>query len=395
MIRRKKPWVLSSAAMLMTAFSLLFFANWAQLHAVVAPEFNDVERQAKEAEEFQNKKDSEYKQAKAAWDNVKKRGLDLTGNVDRRLQWLEVLKVINDALPENPANVDRKKLMDLSELQISDIAVTWYDDVKKDWYDKVTNDTKNIWIGSTLHPLDKAIPPTGSGWVFTLLGYHFNTDKLRYTRKAAFARAHGLWSAPVRQVGISSPVLVLNIQDSNWDPRKQDQASSKNRREAKRPAGGGGGRATAKSSGGVMGGGGGGMGMAPPGGGEESTAPAMEVTGGDTMGQSQRGGDAPAAPAATADTGPLPRTSFKINFVWQPIEQAKRKKLQEIEAALTKAGAPKELEVSQGNTGPAATAGARPTAVSPNAPASPGKAPAGPAAVDQPGQVPAGQPNPG
>ena len=85
-------------------------------------------------------------------------------------------------------------------------------------------------------------------------------------------------------------------------------------------------------------GGGGGMGAA----GEEAPATATESSEGmgqgGGAGEGQTGGE-PSSSAVGPESGPLARTSFKINFVWQPIEKPKRKPLEEIEAALTKAGA--------------------------------------------------------
>ena len=61
MIRRKKPWALSAAAVLMGAFTFLYFGSWAQLHAVSAPEFEPAKSKAEEALKYQKDQETLFK----------------------------------------------------------------------------------------------------------------------------------------------------------------------------------------------------------------------------------------------------------------------------------------------------------------------------------------------
>src|SRR5262245_59218209 len=96
-IRRKKPWALSAAAILMAAFTSLLFGNWAQLHAVNSAEFKGPEAAAKAAQDLKKEKETAYNKVKDEWKAKKGEGETLTRNVDARLQWMEVLAAISKA----------------------------------------------------------------------------------------------------------------------------------------------------------------------------------------------------------------------------------------------------------------------------------------------------------
>jgi type IV pilus assembly protein PilM len=330
MIRRKKPWALTAAAVLMAGFTFLFFGNWAQLNAVSSSDFDVPLDKAKTATKLKDDKKAEYEKAKNEWNGVKKNGEDLTANVDKRLEWIEVLGVINTALPNNPANVDRKNLTELGEVQITSITATWYDEVKSGWFDKKTADPKD-WPATTVHPLDKSKPPSGGGWVFTLDGYHFNKGLRQYTMAALLDTRNGFQSAAVREFGIQGAIVIDTVSNSNWTPSEATSSSPRSRStrtggSGGASRGGGGGANSGMLSGGLGGGDDGGSGGAAS---DNSDGGSGGARGG-MRGGVQEGGDAPAGGAPNKRTGGIappavvPKTDFVLEFVWNPTE-SKRK----------------------------------------------------------------------
>lgn len=339
MIRRKKPWALSAAAVLMAAFTFLFFGNWAQLNAVNSPAFKTPEAKATAANSLKTTKQQAYDKVKGDWNKIKSDGEALTANVDKRLEWIEVLGVISKALPNNPANIDPKELVksgELGEVEITSITATYHDDVKTEWFDKVTaNQIDHPYL--TLHPLDKSKPPTGPGWVFTLEGYHFNKRKRDYTMYALLDKPpNAFQQATVREFGIQAAMIMVNSVKSEWTPGTDQKTAGTSRRSSRSS---GGNVTIARSGGGGGGQGGLGLGTLGMGGdddrsdrGDELDAAADRGRGGQLSGREIPGGGlAPeagvgpeASPGGSAPIKKLPRTDFELEFVWIPTEKPKR-----------------------------------------------------------------------
>jgi type IV pilus assembly protein PilM len=364
MIRRKKPWALSAAALLMVGFTSLFFGSWAQLNAVSSPGFDPALAQAKTAKQAQSDQKGKFDGAKRDWQSVKTNGETLTANVDRRLDWLEAFAAINHALPKNPPDADRKKIEELRELQITEVGVRWADDLNAEWFSKVSDRT---WANATLLGVDKATPPTGPGWVITLQGHHFHKDGQNYTLGAPFdsplshrgtvpdktrpsspQEYRGLHSAAVRWVGLSSAVLTWNYTDSKWGPWMQQSSSRVQQRvDAALSSSAQGAPSRQQSAGmGRM------ASMMGRDGGMSEPSPSQRVGGGPGLvtAEEQFGGRSTGAARPQAKTksedddkagaiATFPRTEFRIELVWQPTETAKRKPLKEIQEAIDKAPA--------------------------------------------------------
>ncbi len=217
-IRAKKPWMLTAAAALLVGFTVLFAGNWTVLHAVNRPEYGPAEGKAKQALQLQSQKKQQFEQAKASWTTVKSTGETLTSIVDERLAWLQALKAINEALPQNPANIDREQVRQLQELQITDLVALWVQDVKSEWFDPLLQ--SNQWLRGTIHQYDVQNPPSGPGWIFQLYGHHFNEQGVLYTLDAL----HGLQGAKPRLQGLSAPGLTYNVTIANWAPGTPTQS---------------------------------------------------------------------------------------------------------------------------------------------------------------------------
>ncbi len=349
MIRRKKPWALTAAAILMAGFTCLFFGNWSQLHAVNSPAFAGPEAKGKSALELKQSKETAYNAVKSQWSDLKSKGEGLTSNVEKRLEWIEVLNIISNALPQNPANIDRKDLLELSEVQITSIVVNYYDDVKG-WYDKVVTDP-TTWAQNTRLPLDEKEPPAGAGWVFTLEGYHFHKAARTHTTYALLGPPlpdgqTGFQSPVVRETGIRAAMIIENWYQGSWIPGTEVKTARRARRER---SGGGSTSGARGGSSASMGGmaSGGGMGgidssmglnrgnLDDSGDGRESARDRSQNMGqrgsGDfaegLAGELDPGGGAQGASGVAGGSAPIVRlgkTDFVLEFAWQPVDKKTR-----------------------------------------------------------------------
>jgi type IV pilus assembly protein PilM len=390
-IRRKKPWALTAAAALMVGFTFLFVGNWKVLNAVHETRYASQEQKGNSVIKTASDYKSQFDSAKGEWNTVKGAGETLTSNVTGRLEWLEILKIINGVLPQNPASdANPKKIPDRKDVQIEEVAVT-YENVAE-WYPKQSREMTRL----TRLLLDEQSPPTGETWLFTLTGHHFQPAGEKDTINNLLYPMQE--SAELRVAGITHITLTENYQDKNWWPGKGEREGGR-RSGGGSPfgnmGGGGGGygggmaggltEGASMSSGGGGGRGGGGMG-AMLGGGAGMGAAGDQPSGDSAGGGLGRGGlggmgsrgdeDGDAASGAgflagggaggegagaeeqpaTAEkvTTVLPRTNFIIQFVWTPVaepertkeklEEAKKKIEDAVQEAIKKNTRPKELD---------------------------------------------------
>ncbi len=108
-IRAKKPWALATAAGLMLAFAINFFFEynaWYKVHPTREQDGVTWETAMKEVDtvssQFSKNEQEDASRVKRLEELVAL-GKELSGNSDRRILWMEMLKAINDALPRDPA----------------------------------------------------------------------------------------------------------------------------------------------------------------------------------------------------------------------------------------------------------------------------------------------------
>ena len=101
LIREKKPWAVAAAAALLLACSLSFASYASALWTLEEAKWRDAETQAKDiADRAARLKDGADK-AVVEFNGYKQIGDNLVGNVEKRVQWLELLAAINEALPRD------------------------------------------------------------------------------------------------------------------------------------------------------------------------------------------------------------------------------------------------------------------------------------------------------
>lgn len=402
-IRRKKPWAVVTAASLLFALATSALGYGHVMGTVHDKVFGDAEKRADEVNAKKGAMKTEYDGAVSKLNSVKKEGDELLGSPGERDHWLEVYKAINECLPRDVG--DQQDVDDPTKknsIRIYSITTKYYPDLSV-WYGGLPEPAKqelsaaagtaSTTPASTSTPAAAAsateatttaaagpttpvttgstsgAAPAGGGYVFTLRGRHFHKGEglesqgIRYVRNTLVANL-SQWvvqqpgspeAVPVRQLGISHPVIVESPQTITvtYYPKRKPAA--------------------------LKGGGSGipgfGTGVANPG----STQPPAT-----TKNPSSKSASKTAAPGSGKDAGEpegdgsiqIPQTDFTLEFVWKESDRKDR------------------LAVPPGTQQPAApVAGVTttPTSAAPETIAAPGAQ--SPSPVQQPpGSVPTAQP---
>ena len=183
MIRAKKPWTLVGLAILMVAMTAHYAfseRSWATtLDEIWANPIRKVDDMSSHRDQHVSK--DEELVTKLTYLN--EMGRQVSGNAERRLKWLEVIKAINSAIPrtEYPEGkipkdlpLDERKDIHVKRLDCKhyeDLATWWTETVAKRYREEIRN-----WARITKSPLPEDLSetpgPTGPGWVFEMECYH-------------------------------------------------------------------------------------------------------------------------------------------------------------------------------------------------------------------------------
>jgi type IV pilus assembly protein PilM len=355
LIRAKKPWVLAASALLMLGFSAMFFSDFKVWATVKSEEYKKAVGSATSATGRGSKYKSEADAAKGQWDAKFKEGSDLIINDSDRAKWPAFLQMISGYFTDPVARLklDPKKpsdvpIIDRLRVHIDQISPVYLQDVNAGWFANVPDQFKNM-----MHPLDRATPPSGEGWVIQVRAHHYNPTptaqelseqlKLPLNQRSLFGPRNylqeivlpALESAKIRQQGIHHVTLRQLLIDKGWTSTQgaagnemaalgADMLPRSSGPESASGTGSAGGMpgmtaGGAKGRGGAMGGsmmGGSAMGGGPMGGyarGGGGMAGMMGVSG---LGGSMMG-NAPNDAVAKLITKRA-RTDFILQFVWQP-----------------------------------------------------------------------------
>jgi type IV pilus assembly protein PilM len=259
LVKRKKPWAVAAAALLLLGCSVSFAAYSMALRTVDAESWKEAENQAdglvKEAGDLKSRAD----QARGEYEGIRQIGQNLVGNVEGRIRWLELLKAINACLPSDPPegenaaaptteSISRRRELHITSLEcqsLEDVS-TWYTRVKQ--WDGVLADAGGKPPGeagaaagqATATPAPDANNaagaaaaegPKGPGWIVRLTGYHYhNVGQKDYGGKFIYntlienlrnmkvglpsGEGGAIEEVGMRELGISYPVLI--------DPRRRE-----------------------------------------------------------------------------------------------------------------------------------------------------------------------------
>ena len=110
LVKRKKPWAVAAAAVLMLGCGINYAASSLGLGTVDESTWSQPESQANALQDARpaNSRASSTRPSPST-DDVEQIGQHLVGNVEGRLRWLELLKAVNKALPPYPDANDPPK----------------------------------------------------------------------------------------------------------------------------------------------------------------------------------------------------------------------------------------------------------------------------------------------
>lgn len=172
MIRRKKPWAVTAAAVLL--FGLATSAvGYAHVWKTVGDDrFGDVKKQAEAVVSKKAAFKTSFDGAAAKNKALKADGDLLLGTTTGRTYWLELYKAINQCLPSDVGDQqDEQDPTKKNRIRIYSIKAKRYDDLGT-WFKELTDQTR-----VHMRPQDTAKPPSGAGYVFTLQGRHFHYEQ--------------------------------------------------------------------------------------------------------------------------------------------------------------------------------------------------------------------------
>jgi len=271
LIRQKKPWALAAAAVLLLGCTISFASYAHSLGSVEEEKWRTAESMADgkttEAARYVSEKQAGIDQ----FGVIDESGNNLVANIEGRILWLELLRAVNECLPQDPDGNSPEDISERNQLHIANLECqylkdlsTWFECVER-WYEppseedlaKAAAAADAAEPGETTPPEDAAdapaaggpVPasggpatadaegeppeeetPSGPGWIVKISGHHFhNLGTAGKNQGAEFVRntlIKNLHTARVKlpdsdreaetwtmqELGIRFPVLI--------DPRK-------------------------------------------------------------------------------------------------------------------------------------------------------------------------------
>ncbi len=213
MIRNKKPWAIAAAAVLLLGCTLSYGSHSRVLATVINPAWEKAESEAERVETYSTKLKSEETAAKGDYDSLNTIATSLTGNVEGRLVWPELLTAVNQCLPIDPEDSKPEDIRLRNELHVTAIDCeriedpnTWFARMK-DWYWKPPAgeaDLNDLRKGiETVPKPSKGKPATSEEavateipkaegqdyWIVQLTGYHYhNFEEAGETQGAEYVQ---------------------------------------------------------------------------------------------------------------------------------------------------------------------------------------------------------------
>ena len=270
MIRAKKPWTVAVLAALLLGMS----GHYAFTERSWATTRQDLWSAPISAVDAMVEKRSGHEStdsdlaAKLKYLNVV--GEEVSGNAERRLKWLEIIKTVNNAIPRK-SFIDGKiptreevPLDEREDIHITRLDTKFYPDLKEWWTEDLAKryrEEMRNWARVTKKTVDPTVlsadtGPEGPGWVLELTCYHdYNKDVLKNrdrigsnhvrrvmtssflpdnpgSKSVVLPRGDGTQEAfTLKEMGISYPLLLddnepqpIQVQNPDYDPAAQFDA---------------------------------------------------------------------------------------------------------------------------------------------------------------------------
>ncbi len=182
MVRRKKPWALVGAALVMLAFTSLYAGAWNAWSKVVKPEMTTSVERAKSVASRGSTMKSSFESANSAYSAKRTEGEALVAQEALQFGWDDLLKRVVDALPYptrdlglDPNASENQEIFAVTRVHIDAILPRYFKDLSTEWF---STPELEGYPKDFMHPYDRLNPPTGEGWVIQIVGHHYNPSPL-------------------------------------------------------------------------------------------------------------------------------------------------------------------------------------------------------------------------
>jgi type IV pilus assembly protein PilM len=164
LVKRKKPWAVAAAAVLLLGCALSFARFSLALGTVNSGDWDPAIRKANDVVKKANGFKNEFAQVKTEFDNINAIGKNLSGNIGGKIEWLQLLRAIDACLPsDDPSKPQPTDIADRNEIHITNLDCQWTDDVAI-WFDGVKSFYRGVEAGdATASPDAEAAFPSGEG----------------------------------------------------------------------------------------------------------------------------------------------------------------------------------------------------------------------------------------
>jgi type IV pilus assembly protein PilM len=181
-IRNKKPWTVAALSILLGGMVAHHAMKGQALGVVDAPVWAPAETAVATLTKRSADETTTDSALMAKSDLFTKVGLEVGSGASRRLQTLELLKVISAAKNQNPELADKTPeelpynqrqdfhFTSIEQKYFADLERWFTPDLKAKYMDGVKNMNKFLKVAP---PLPELTPLTGPGWVIEIKGYHF------------------------------------------------------------------------------------------------------------------------------------------------------------------------------------------------------------------------------
>ena len=228
MIRDKKPWTLTAAAAVLLGLGAMFLGSYNALSAVKNPKLvgpQGVKPAADSAVTEFKKLQADYDAAKGDYKKAYEEDVGSVGfkTAEKRLQWVQALKWLNDALPPRGELEEGYELPKVREVNIESIKAAYLANTG-DWYGAAFQGETGAQAKTTLTEEDQKAGPSGEGWVFQLLGYTFNADSKKFLTEQLLAN---LQKKGLRDKGFSHACIYWYERNPRWSPKTGSMAAKR------------------------------------------------------------------------------------------------------------------------------------------------------------------------
>ncbi len=250
-INSKKPWMAAAAALLLLGASISFGSHVSHWQSSKDSTFSSLISQAKsitdEVSSFNTQKEDEEKK----FNDNKVIGDDLLANAGRSVEWLELMKIIDAALPSDPAgvNVQDIPIQRRNQVQIENIEAQpfgkvelWKEYVTKARYYKPSASESAVTSeenadGSTSESGEAAAESSGDStdsntasktWLVQITGYHYHNrlpdDKTVAPEGANFVRERIIKNLQEGRIKLALPPMFASWVEEQTAKLQSEQA---------------------------------------------------------------------------------------------------------------------------------------------------------------------------